>query len=196
MLVLPKVDSLVPRLPHSFIQVIAGKLLSLMKWQVNGEIPNNKKFILAVAPHTSNWDFIIAVLVMLTLRLKVTFLGKNSIFIGPFGRILRKLGGLPVERSCPNGVVGQLVYAFEHTDSMVLGLAPEGTRSKTSQWKTGFLIIAQQANIPVVPVSLDFAKKQVSFLPARIIGDNITQELSLFKQQFNQVCAKNPQSVG
>jgi 1-acyl-sn-glycerol-3-phosphate acyltransferase len=172
------------------------KLLALMKWQVVGKLPNKKKFILAVAPHTSNWDFFIAVLVMLALRLKVTFLGKKSIFVGPFGTLLTKFGGMPIERSNPNGVVGQLVAAFENAETMVLGLAPEGTRKKTKQWKTGFLVIAQQANIPVVPVSLDFSKKQVEFLPEHYIGNDIDKELNYFKQQFTAVCAKKPQSVG
>ena len=133
---------------------------------------------------------------MLALRLKVTFLGKKSIFVGPFGSLLRKFGGMPIERSNSNGVVGQLVCAFEDAETMVLGLAPEGTRRKTKQWKTGFLIIAQQAKIPIVPVSLDFSKKQVEFLAEHYITSDIAKELSHFKQQFTAVCAKKPQSVG
>jgi len=193
--ILPDVHQDVPTSKSRIVKPIAVKLLSLMGWQVVGEVPQQKKFILAVAPHTSNWDFVIAILVMLALSLKVTFLGKSSMFLGPFGFVLRKLGGMPIERSHRHGVVGQLVDAFKQQDSMILGLAPEGTRKKTKEWKTGFLFIAHQANIPVVPVSLDFNKKEVNFLPARMISEDITSELSLFKQQFSGVCAKNPQSV-
>jgi len=192
---LPDVHQDVPTSKGRIVRAIAVKLLSLMGWQVVGEVPQQKKFILAVAPHTSNWDFVIAIWVMLALSLKVTFLGKSSIFLGPFGFVLRKLGGMPIERSHRHGVVGQLVDAFEQQESMILGLAPEGTRKKTKEWKTGFLFIAHQANIPVVPVSLDFNKKEVNFLPARMISEDITSELTLFKQQFVGVCAKNPQSV-
>lgn len=194
-MLLPKVDAKVPTSNSRITSTFAVKLLSLLGWQVTGELPQQKKFILAVAPHTSNWDFIIAILVMLALRLKVTFLGKNSIFLGPFGTMLRKLGGMPIDRSHSHGIVGQLVDAFKQKDAMILGLAPEGTRSKTNEWKTGFLFIAHKANVPVVPVALDFGKKEVNFLPARMIGPEIEVELSLFKQQFVDVCAKNPQSV-
>ena len=193
---LANIGSAVPRLSPSFVQKLATKLLTLMNWQVLGEIPNKKKFILAVAPHTSNWDFVVAVLVMLRLRLRVTFLGKESIFVGPFGVLLRKLGGMPIERSTAHGVVSHLVDAFEHSETMVLGLSPEGTRSKTVRWKTGFLIIAQRANVPIVPVSLDFSKKQVTFLPAQSVIDDIDKELEQFQKLFKGVCAKNPQSAG
>lgn len=118
-----------------------------------------KKFILAVAPHTSNWDFVVGISVMFALDIKINFLGKHSIFIGPFKYLLNNIGGIPVYRDKNYGVVEQLVNRCQQSEHFVLGIAPEGTRSKTSQWKSGFLHIAHQANIPVVPVSLDFGKR-------------------------------------
>jgi len=192
---LPKIHQSVPTSNYRIIKTLAIKLLSLLGWKVRGELPQQRKFILAVAPHTSNWDFFYAILVMIALGLKVTFLGKKSIFIWPVDKLLRKLGGMPIDRTHQHGIVGQLVDEFHKQDSMILGLAPEGTRSKTKEWKTGFLIIAKKANVPVVPVSLDFYKKEVNFQPAQVITGAIEAELALFKRQFAGVCAKNPQSV-
>ena len=184
-----------PRTNHRVINRIARKILSLCGWKIKGELPEQKKFILAVAPHTSNWDFLIGIAVMLTLNLKLSFLGKDSIFIGPFGTLLRNLGGIAVERTHRHGVVGQMVEEFNQREQMILGLAPEGTRRKTKQWKTGFLIIAQQAKVPVLPVSLDFSKREVNIMPSQTITEDIEQELVHFKRHFENVCAKNPHSV-
>jgi len=132
---------------------------------------------------------------MLALNLKVKFMGKKAIFIWPFKTLLEKLGGIAIERSAQHGVVEQMVEQFEQSEQLVLALAPEGTRRKTKRWKSGFLHIAHQANVPVIPVSLDFAKKEVLFHQGMIISDDIDAELVIFKQQFTHVCAKNPQAV-
>jgi 1-acyl-sn-glycerol-3-phosphate acyltransferase len=191
----PVVPSCVPRTKHKISSAIAQKALSLTGWHITGEVPEQKKFLLAVAPHTSNWDFFLGIAVMLSLNLKVTFLGKKSIFIGPSGYLLRRLGGIAIDRKHRHGVVGQMVEEFNQQDAMILGLAPEGTRSKTRQWKTGFLHIAQQAQVPIVPVGLDFKKKEIKLMPAQLIKGDIESELLHFKHLFNDVCAKNPQSV-
>jgi len=158
-------------------------------------MPAQSKFILAVAPHTSNWDFFLGIAAMFSLNLKVSFLGKASIFRWPVKSLLTAIGGIAVERSHSHGVVGQIVDAFQQNEKFILGLAPEGTRSKTREWKTGFLQIAKQANVPVVPVSFDFVKKEIRFYTAVVISGEINQQLAEFKQIFSGVCAKNPQAV-
>nr|WP_206485285.1 lysophospholipid acyltransferase family protein [Thalassotalea sp. G2M2-11] len=173
----------------------AKKLLSLSHWQIKGQLPKQSKFVIIVAPHTSNWDFIIGLLVMFSLNIRVTFLGKKSIFIGPFKWLLEKLGGVGIDRSHPHGIVGQMVTLFNRSDKMILGLAPEGTRSKTVEWKKGFLHIAQQAKVPVVPISLDFSKKEVTIMSAQQVSDDIDGSLSQIKSLYAGVCAKNPHLV-
>ena len=164
-------------------------------WKITGELPQQSKFILAVAPHTSNWDFFVGIAVMFSLNLKVSFLAKGSLFRWPIKSLLTAIGGIGVDRSHSHGVVGQIVDKFNGNEQFILGLAPEGTRSKTIEWRTGFLHIAKQANVPVVPVSFDFIKKEVRFhAPVEITGD-INQALISFKQLFADVCAKNPQAV-
>lgn len=170
----------------------ASSILNFFAWRIVGELPNEKKFILAVAPHTSNWDFIVGVLVKLSLQLKLNFLGKDAIFFWPFSVWLKSIGGIPIDRSCSNGVVGQMVNEFNQAEQLILALAPEGTRSKVNKWKSGFLHIAHQAHIPVVPVQIDYLNKQVIFFKSRQISHNIEQELNDFKLLFNKECAKNP----
>ncbi|ASP49857.1 acyltransferase [Cognaticolwellia beringensis] len=164
-------------------------------WKIIGELPKQPKFILAVAPHTSNWDFFVAIASVFSLNLKVSFLAKGSIFRWPVKSLLTAIGGIGVDRSHSHGVVGQMVEEFKAHEQFILGIAPEGTRSKTIEWKTGFLQIAKQANVPIVPVSFDFIKKEVRFHSAVLITGDINQELVEFKQIFADVCAKNPQAV-
>ncbi|MFD2166292.1 1-acyl-sn-glycerol-3-phosphate acyltransferase [Thalassotalea euphylliae] len=174
---------------------IGTYILEVMGWKITGELPAHPKVVFAVAPHTSNWDFIIALCAMLHLQLKVSFMGKASIFIFPVRGLLLKLGGIPIDRSCPHGVVEQMAKEFERKEKLALGLAPEGTRSKTKEWKKGFLYIAKKANVPVVPVSFHFDKKELKFHKAMNISGDIDEELVRVKSYFDTACAKNPQAV-
>lgn len=192
---IPHVAPCIPTRNYGLLHNLAKRILALCGWTIKGELPAQPKFILAVAPHTSNWDFFVGIAVMFTLRLKVSFLGKASIFRWPVKSILTAIGGIAVDRRSSHGVVGQIVKEIKQNESFILGLAPEGTRSKTIEWKTGFLHIAKQANIPVVPASFDFAKKEIFFHPAVYVSGEISQELTEIKQVFADVCAKNPQAV-
>lgn len=191
----PTVPTCIPTREYGLLNRIASNALWRSRWTIRGELPPQPKFILAVAPHTSNWDFFVGIAVMFALNLKVSFLGKASIFRWPIKSFLTAIGGIGVDRSHSHGVVGQIVDEFQNKEQFVLGLAPEGTRSKTVEWRTGFLHIAKQANVPVVPVSFDFIKKEIRFHPIVVITGNIDQELIAFKQIFSHVCAKNPQAV-
>ena len=185
-----------PRRRNKRLKWFGDFVLKLMGWKICGRLPEKRmKFILPVAPHTSNWDFVIAIAVMFSLEIKVTFLGKDSIFKGFFGRWLVSLGGVPIDRTHPHGVVGQMVERFNSESDMILALAPEGTRSKTKQWKTGFLHIAKQAQVPIIPVALDYKRKQVTFLSSHIVEGDISDELEKIKQLYASCCAKNPHLV-
>ncbi len=192
---MPHIPDCIPTRKYGVLHSMAKKLLVWCGWTINGELPRQPKLIVAVAPHTSNWDFFIGIAAMFTLQLKVSFLGKASIFRWPVKAILTAIGGIAVDRKNSHGVVGQIVQEVKRNDKFILGLAPEGTRSKTTEWKTGFLHIAKQTNIPIVPVSFDFVKKEICFHPAVYISGDIKQELIEFKRVFTDVCAKNPQAV-
>lgn len=182
----------IPRTNRRFIKWFSGRLLNLSGWRIKGCFPNEKKLILAVAPHTSNWDFAIGVIVKLALDLKLNFLGKDAIFIWPFNIWLEAIGGIAIDRRSAHGVVGQMVDKFEQQQTLVLALAPEGTRSKVQQWKTGFLHIAKKAKVPVLPIQIDYKNKQVIFYQPRNITADIEEELQDIKAIFKKDCAKNP----
>ena len=182
----------VPKRESHYLYRFSTKLLQWLGWRIEGQLPNRQQFIIAVAPHTSNWDFFLGILVMFRLQLKVKFLGKHSIFVWPVKGLLTRIGGIPVERSHRHGVVGQMVDYFDRKEPFVLALAPEGTRSKVNQWKTGFLQIAYQANVPVIPIAFDFKKKAIVIMQPVTVDADIEQARIDFQQLFSQVCAKNP----
>ena len=192
---LPQLPENVPSTSNSLSRFIGKLVLNLMGWRVIGNFPNEKKFIAAVAPHTSNWDFVIAVAVKLAVGLNVKFLGKDALFTNPLGYFMRAIGGIPVNRSSKQGLVEQMTQYFINADTLVLGIAPEGTRSKTLEWKKGFLYIAQSAQVPVVPVCLNFRTKLVEIKSPIDVCSSVDDTLVAIKQQFPADCAKYPQKV-
>lgn len=192
---LPYIPESIPVNKGKTSPIIGLAVLNLLGWKVVGQLPKNSKFIAAVAPHTSNWDFVVAIAAMLAMNLRVRFMGKKALFVWPFNIVLKSWGGIAIDRKAKHGTVGQMVEQFNQSEQLVLGIAPEGTRKKTTEWKSGFLHIANQADVPVVPVSLDFAKKELEFHREIIISDDIPAELLKIKAIFTTVSAKNPQEV-
>ena len=185
----------VPRIGNKFSQWLGTTVLKLMGWSYSGTFPCCSKMILAVAPHTSNWDFVLGLAVAFNLRLKISFFGKHSIFIPPFERILHRLGGIPIERSTKHGLVDAMASKMREAESMVLCLSPEGTRSPISPWKTGFLHIAHKANVPVFLVAFNYKKKLIEFGPLHDIGDNTQHELNKIYLHFKYVQGKYPEKM-
>jgi 1-acyl-sn-glycerol-3-phosphate acyltransferase len=151
-------------------------MLRLMGWRVENAPPDLPKMVIVVAPHTSNWDFPVGVAAMFALDLAPRWFGKHTLFRGPFGGLLRRIGGLPVRRhgggaSGNEGVVEQVVAAFAAADRFALALSPEGTRGRVARWKSGYYVIAEAAGVPVVPAWLDWSRRVVGFgAPARAEG--------------------------
>lgn len=139
--------------------LIGRSVLRILGWKIDGSYPTEKKFIIIVAPHISNWDFVIGIAVMWTLRIKIHYLGKSSIFIGPFGWWLRRIGGIPVHRSKAMDLVQQLKKQFDSRDEIVLAIAPEGTRSYRDCWKSGFYHMAVGCQLPVLVACMDQSRK-------------------------------------
>ncbi|WP_417449694.1 lysophospholipid acyltransferase family protein [Kordiimonas sp.] len=146
---------------------IGRLVLRFGRWRVVGQVPKYPKFVAVAAPHTSNWDFPIFMAVVGVLRLQVRFLGKHSLFQGPLGRLFYWLGGIPVDRESSGvaGVVAQAEEVFAASPKLILGVAPEGTRSRVVKWKTGFYRIAVAANVPIVLVFLDSKTREVGIGP-------------------------------
>ena len=168
------------------MRLLGSLFLSLLGWKVKGNFPYHlKKSIVIAGPHTSTWDFIIGLGVRSKLRLQhIKFLGKASLFKGPFGFIFRKLGGYPVEREQNHNMVEQVVDLFNSHDSFSLVLSPEGTRKKVNRLKTGFYHIAKKAKIPIVMAGFDFANKEFSFSKPFYPSDDETADFLHIYQFF------------
>ena len=138
-------------------------IFKLFGWsyQPGNIIPS--KCILIAAPHTSNWDFPLMVLYGFVLNLKYNWLGKHTLFVGPLGLFMRFLGGIPVNRSKKNDYVTLLSQEIKAKANCVLIIPPEGTRSKSGYWKSGFIHIARKADCPIVFANLDYKKKNLTF---------------------------------
>ena len=128
-------------------------------WRVQGPVPEFPKFVVIFAPHTSNWDLPVMLAVSFVLRVKGHWLAKDAIFWGPCGWFFRGLGGIPVDRSSRAKTVDQAVQAFEQNESMVLAMAPGGTRAYRDHWKSGFYRIALQAKVPIVLSFADYDRR-------------------------------------
>ncbi|MEO8088296.1 MAG: lysophospholipid acyltransferase family protein [Bacteroidota bacterium] len=134
---------------------------SLAGWKIEGRMPGEKKFIIIVAPHTSNWDFMIGLCARSILRFDAKFLGKKELFRFPFGTLFRWLGGVPVDRSKHTNFVDAVADIFNQHDKFILAIAPEGTRKYVAQWKTGFYHMAVKANVPIVMTAFDYSRKTI-----------------------------------
>jgi len=165
-------------------------VLAASGWRVTGGIPDLPKFVIIVAPHTSNWDFPVGLAAKLALRLQVTFFGKDTLFRFPLGPLMRAWGGIPVDRSASHDVVERVVEEFARRDRMVLALAPEGTRKPVDRWRTGFYHIAHGARVPIVPVALNFGVKEIQILaPFDTTGD-LERDLGALRTRFVGVHGK------
>jgi 1-acyl-sn-glycerol-3-phosphate acyltransferase len=166
--------------------------MRLTGWRIEGNLPNLRKYLIIVAPHTSNWDFFYGFLAYLALRLDATWLAKHTIFQTPLGPIARRFGGSPIDRSQAGNVVQAHIREFAKRDHMALVITPEGTRKKVPEWKRGFYFIALGAGVPIVPVALDFFKKRI------LIGDvfaptgDYAVDLPRIKSFYNSEMARNP----
>lgn len=133
----------------------------IMGWKFVGEFPNVKKCVVIVAPHTHWIDFVLGILVRKVLNTKINYIGKESLFKAPYGWFFRWTGGTPVNRTKSENLVEAVIKIFNERDVFRFALAPEGTRKKVSQLRTGFYFIAKGAQVPIVKVAFDFRKKQI-----------------------------------
>lgn len=142
------------------LRLLSSAILALIGWKAIGRPLENPRFVLIGAPHTSNWDFPLMLMVVLKLRLRLYWMGKNTLFMFPFGGLMRWLGGIAIDRSQHHGVVEQVVQMYGENSQLVVLVPPEGTRKRVKEWKTGFYHIANNAGVPVLMGYLDVSKKE------------------------------------
>ncbi len=192
MAMINQTGSRAPRRGTSVSRMVARRLLGLAGWQVEGELPDCPKFVVIVAPHTSNWDFVIGILAMFATGLRASWLGKHTIFRFPLAPVLRWLGGEPIDRSAPQGTVGTAIDHFQTRPQWVLGLSPEGTRRRVSRWKTGFYQIAVGAGVPIVPVTMDYRTRVLGIGAPVLPGSSEAVDMARLRTRFQKEMAKYP----
>ena len=167
-------------------------LIKWMGWRIQGAFPAAiPKYIVIVAPHTSNWDFFIGVLGRSITRMGFArYLGKKELFRAPFGWFFRALGGYPVDRSRHTNLVDAIVEIFDQHDDFVIALAPEGTRKKVDKFKTGFYFIAKKAEIPIVKVAFDYKKKLILIEPPFYPTENFETDMDNIMSSYRSITGK------
>ena len=166
--------------------------LRLSGWRVEGQFPADSRYVLIGAPHTSNWDFPLALGVCFACNVKIYWMGKSSLFRGLAGPVMRWLGGIPVNRGQASYLVALSAQAMRDADGpMQLIVPPEGTRGKTRHWKTGFYCIAQQAGVPIVLAFVDYERKVGGLGPLFEPTGDVEADMAAIKAFYAPIKGKN-----
>ena len=176
----------------ALVQGLGRWLHRLSGWQLVGAIPEHPKLILAVGPHTSNWDFLVGIVAMLALDLRVHFLAKHTLFRWPVAGLLRALGGMAVDRGNATGIAEQIGSQLRDAEQLVIAITPEGTRKKVPRLKTGFVRIARAGNCPVQPVTFDFARRIIQLHEPFFPGADPEGDAQEVRAIFAGATAKRP----
>ena len=173
---------------------LSGRLLKLFGWKVSITGPDTPKCLICVAPHTSNWDFVIAELAYWSVGRKAGFLMKSAWFFWPMGCLMRKLGGVPVERKNKSvSLTDVIVEKFKHTNRLQLAITPEGTRSRNPNWHTGFLQIAWRAQVPIQLGVFDFENKEVVIHDIFTPTGDMEADMKAVKNYYKDAKGKYPE---
>ena len=179
------------------MQTFSRSILKTFGWQPELAVQMVDKCVLVGAPHTTNWDFPLAILGMSAMGIKFNWVGKHTLFRWPWGFFMRLLGGIPLDRrSGGAGFAIKTVETFHDLDHFVLAIAPEGTRHKTDYWKAGFYKIATKSNVPIALGYVDFRKKKIGigkiFMPT---GDKV-KDFALVRDFYSNKPGKYPEKQG
>jgi 1-acyl-sn-glycerol-3-phosphate acyltransferase len=178
---------------NSLLRQLSMGFLKLAGWKIDGRLPDNcQKSVLIAAPHTSNWDLPYTLMVAFVLRIEIHWMGKAQIFRAPFGGLMRWLGGIPVTREKASNLVAASVAALQASAGPLhLVVPPEGTRGKTSYWKTGFYYIAVGAQVPIVMAYMDYARKISGLGPVFLPTGNVEADMAAIKAFYAPFKGKN-----
>jgi 1-acyl-sn-glycerol-3-phosphate acyltransferase len=174
----------------------AQLILSALGWQLDARLPSEKKFVIIGAFHTSNWDFPLGILGMWALGLKASWVGKHTLFRGPLGPILKRMGGIPVDRSVHTGFIQRVAELYNTREQMALTIAAEGTRSKTTHWKTGFYFIALEAKVPIALGYIDYRNKRLGVGGALYPTGDISKDFEIIRDFYRDKSGLRPENQG
>lgn len=189
--VLPPVPAQAPRINSRFWPWLMRCLLRLSGWRLLGQLPDLPKLIIIGAPHSSYWDGVWGLMMKIGLGADINVMIKREVLDGPLGIILRPIGMIPINRSAALNVVGQMVQRFQQHDRMWLGITPEGTRKHVKQWKSGFLRIAHEAQVPIQTVFIDYPSKTFTLGPLVHASDEPDADMTTIRAMFRPYRGKH-----
>jgi len=178
------------------MRVFSRWLLKFIGWSVEGQVPSEPQYVLLGYPHTSNWDVPLGKLIFSVLGVRLHWVGKHTLFKKPQVWITKPLGGIPLNRDQTKNFVQAVVDVFKSTDELVLTVSPEGTRTKTDFWRTGFYYIALGAKVPIALGFLDYKNKRGGFGPVIHPSGNLEADLEIIKEFYADKYGKNPEEMG
>lgn len=173
---------------------ISKAILRLFGWSVHLDVPDYPKAVICVAPHTSNWDFILGELAITSVGRHAGFLMKKTWFFWPLGPIFRSIGGVPVDQKKSTSLTEQLIQKFNNSDKLTIAITPEGTRSRTSHWRTGFLRVAHEANVPLCLAAIDFKNKYIELAQTYQPTGDMQADLRAIKDYYKPFQGKYPEN--
>lgn len=169
-------------------------MLRLGGWRLDLHLPAEPKLVLTCAPHTSNWDGLWLIATIWAVGVRVNWFGKDTLFRWPFGGLLVWLGGVPIRRDRASDVVTTTAEIFASRERMWVGIAPEGTRSRSPLWKSGFHRIARRANAPILATYVDYGRKVIGSGPLLRPGDDYDADLATLQAFYRTITPKNPEN--
>jgi 1-acyl-sn-glycerol-3-phosphate acyltransferase len=175
----------------SILRGVSLFFLRTLGWKEIGQLPKKAKYLIIVAPHTSNWDVFYGVILAFALKLDTRFLAKKELFMWPFSPLIKWLGGLPIDRALSNNIVDLMIHEFEANEKFVLAIAPEGTRHKVGYWKSGFYHIAEGAHVPIQLAFIDYASKSGGVGPLICPTGDIDRDMNAIRDFYLTVKGKH-----
>lgn len=179
----------------AFWSGVARFLFSLFGWAPEGAAPNLPRFVVVAAPHTSNWDGLIVVVMSIILRVRLLWMGKHTLFKPPVGWLMRLSGGVPINRTTTKNAVEQVAQTIRERERMVLVIAPEGTRKKVTYWRTGFYYIALAAEVPLVLGFIDYKRKRAGLGPVIYPSGDIEADMEKIRAFYGTIVGRHPERM-
>lgn len=181
---------------NTLSQKLADFVLRLISWQVDVTLPEARKYVVIGAPHTTGWDLFYLMLLKLSTGIDMKWVGKDTLFRWPLGVFMRWLGGIPVKRHSKNNFVEQIVAQFRQREELIIAIAPEGSRGKTSYWRTGFYYIALGADVPIALGFIDYPSRVVGIGPSLLPSGDIQVDFSKIKAFYGGKTGRYPERQG
>jgi 1-acyl-sn-glycerol-3-phosphate acyltransferase len=174
---------------------LAGVALRVLGWRIEGEMPAERRFVLVCAPHTSRWDLSLTLLAGTAAGIRVSWLGKHTLFWWPNRWLLAALGGVPVDRGGGRDAVPQIARRFAEQDDLVLAISPEGAKRRQEYWRSGFWYVAVAAGVPLVVASLDWSTRVCRVGPVIVPGD-LRADMDRIREALAHVVPRHPERFG